>query len=585
MTGPRRCGTVPGVAEHRRLRLPLFTSLRGYDPGWLRGDVVAGLTVWAVLVPEALAYASIAGVSPVVGLYAAPGALLLYAAFGSSRHLVVGPMSATAALSAAAVADVATPNSAGFVAHTTALAVTTGILALAAGLLRLGFLASLISEPVLKGFIIGLALTIVAGQLPDLFGVEGSGGDFFERVRGLLADLGQTSLTTLAVGLASLALVLGLRRLAPMVPGSLVAVLLGIAAVAVLDLDAHGVAIVGQIDSGLPALGPPDVAASDYLKLAAAAAGVMLVGFAEGLGAAKTYAARHHYEVDANRELLGLGVANLGSGLSSGMVVNGSLSKTAVNGGAGARSQVSGLVVAGLTILTLLFLTGLFESLPQATLAAVVIAAVIELVDIAALTALWRIATRQLRGIYGIAARPDFIAAVAALAGVLVFDTLPGLVIGVVVSLLLLLYRASRPHVAVLGQVPGMPGQYGDVLRHPENEQPPGVALLRVEGGLFFANADTVRDAVRAHAAAPGTRAVVLDAETAPFIDVSAARMLIQLTGDLRREGVELVIARDVGQVRDVLRRAETDATLPRAYPSVRAAVEAVAGPKSPGTG
>ena len=273
MTGPRRCGTVPGVAEHRRLRLPLFTSLRGYDAGWLRGDVIAGLTVWAVLVPEALAYASIAGVSPVIGLYAAPGALLLYAAFGSSRHLVVGPMSATAALSAAAVADVATPNSAGFVAHTTALAVTTGILALAAGLLRLGFLASFISEPVLKGFIIGLALTIVAGQLPDLFGVEGSGGDFFERLRGLLADLGQTSLTTLAVGLASLALVLGLRRLAPAMPGSLVAVLLGIAAVAVLDLDAHGVAIVGQIDSGLPALGPPDVAVADYLKLAAAAAG------------------------------------------------------------------------------------------------------------------------------------------------------------------------------------------------------------------------------------------------------------------------------------------------------------------------
>jgi sulfate permease, SulP family len=513
---------VPGVAEHRRLRLPLFTSLRGHDAGWLRGDVVAGLTVWAVLVPEALA-------------------------------------------------------------HTAALAITTGLLALAAGLLRLGFLASFISEPVLKGFIIGLALTIVAGQLPDLFGVEGSGGDFFERVRGLLADLGQTSLTTLAVGLASLALVLGLRRLAPMVPGSLVAVLLGIAAVAVLDLDAHGVAIVGQIDSGLPALGPPEVAAADYLKLAAAAAGVMLVGFAEGLGAAKTYAARHHYEVDANRELLGLGAANLGSGLSSGMVVNGSLSKTAVNGGAGARSQVSGLVVAALTILTLLFLTGLFESLPQATLAAVVIAAVIELVDIGALTALWRIATRQLRGIYGIAARPDFIAAVAALAGVLVFDTLPGLVIGVVVSLLLL-YRASRPHVAVLGQVPVMPGQYGDLLRHPENTQTPGVALLRVEVGLFFANADTVRDAVRAHATS-GTRAVVLDAETAPFIDVSAARMLVQLNEDLQRSGVRLVITRDVGQVRDVLRRAEGGAALPPAYPTVQDAVEAVAEPESPGSG
>ena len=576
--------TAPPAVRHAP-RMPLFSSLAGYDRSWLRGDVLAGMTVWAVLVPEALAYASIAGVSPVVGLYAAPGALLLYAAFGSSRHLVVGPMSATAALSAAAVADVATQGSTGFAAHTVALALTTGLLALGAGLLRLGFLASFISEPVLKGFIIGLALTIVAGQLPDLFGVEGAGGNFFERVWGVLADLGQTSATTLLVGLASLALVLGLRRFAPMVPGSLVAVLAGIAAVWLLDLDAHGVEIVGQIDSGLPALGVPEVAAADYLALAPAAAGVMLVGFAEGLGAAKTYAARAHYEVDANRELLGLGAANLGAGLSSGMVVNGSLSKTAVNGAAGARSQVSGLVVAALTVVTLLFLTGLFESLPEATLAAVVIAAVIELVDLPALTALYRIATSQLRGIYGIAARPDFYAAVAALAGVLVFDTLPGLFIGIAVSLLLLLYRASRPHVAVLGQVPGRPGHYGDVQRHPENLLEPGVALLRVEGGLFFANADTVRDAIRAHAAGPGTRAVVLDAETAPYIDVSAARMLILLTGDLRRSGVELVIARDVGQVRDVLRRAGTDTPLPRAYPTVRDAVEAVTGPESPGQG
>jgi high affinity sulfate transporter 1 len=564
--------------------MPLFSSLAGYDRSWLRGDLLAGMTVWAVLVPEALAYASIAGVSPVVGLYAAPGALLLYAAFGSSRHLVVGPMSATAALSAAAVADVATQGSTGFAAHTVALALTTGLLALGAGLLRLGFLASFISEPVLKGFIIGLALTIVAGQLPDLLGVEGAGGNFFERLWGVLADLGQTSATTLLVGLASLALVLGLRRFVPMVPGSLVAVLAGIAAVWLLDLDAHGVEIVGQIDSGLPALGVPEVAAADYLALAPAAAGVMLVGFAEGLGAAKTYAARAHYEVDANRELLGLGAANLGAGLSSGMVVNGSLSKTAVNGAAGARSQVSGLVVAVLTVITLLFLTGLFENLPEATLAAVVIAAVIELVDLPALTALYRMATRQLRGIYGIAARPDFYAAVAALAGVLVFDTLPGLFIGIAVSLLLLLYRASRPHVAVLGQVPGRPGHYGDVQRHPENQLEPGVVLLRVEGGLFFANADTVRDAIR-NAAGPGTTAVVLDAETAPFVDVSAARMLVLLTGDLRRSRVELVIARDVGQVRDVLRRAETDAPLPRAYPTVREAVEAVTGPESPGPG
>ena len=239
---------------------PVFASLRGYDRAWLRGDVVAGLTVWAVLVPEALAYATIAGVSPVIGLYAAPGALLLYAAFGSSRHLVTGPMSATAALSAAAVAELATQGSSQFVQLTAALAVTTGIAALLAGLLRLGFLASFISEPVLKGFIIGLALTIVAGQLPKLFGVEGAGGDFFEKLWGLLSNLGDTQGLTLAVGLASLALVLGLRRLAPVVPGSLAAVLAGIVAVQVFGLDGHGVDIIGKIDSGLPSLGLPGVA-------------------------------------------------------------------------------------------------------------------------------------------------------------------------------------------------------------------------------------------------------------------------------------------------------------------------------------
>jgi sulfate permease, SulP family len=553
---------------------PLFRSLRGYQRSWLRGDAVAGLTVWAVLVPEALAYASIAGVSPVVGLYAAPAALLLYAAFGSSRHLVTGPMSATAALSAAAVAQLATQGSGRFVQLTVALAITTGVAAVLAGLLRLGFLASFISEPVLKGFIIGLALTIVAGQLPKLFGVEGGQGDFFEKLWDLVTDLGDTHLLTLALGLVSLALVLGLRRLAPVVPGSLVAVLFGIVVVWALGLDERGVDIVGHIDSGLSSLGLPEVAAADYLALAPSAIGVMLVGFAEGLGAAKTYAAQHHYEIDANRELLGLGAANLGAGLSGGMVVNGSLSKTAVNGSAGARSQVSGLVVAALTVLTLLFLTGLFETLPEATLAAVVIAAVIELIDIPGLVTLYRVATRQLRGIYGVAARPDFLAALAALLGVLVFDTLPGLFIGIAVSLLLLLYRASRPHVAVLGQVPGAVGHYGDILRHPENRQAPGIVVLRLESGLFFANADAVRDVIRAHAAEPGIRAVVLDAETIPYVDVTAARMLLQLGGDLEREDVRLVMARDIGQVRDVLRRTEGERLPLSAYPTVREAIE-----------
>jgi high affinity sulfate transporter 1 len=371
-------------------RVQVFTSLRGYRAGWLRADAVAGVTVWAVLVPEALAYASIAGVSPVVGLYAAPAALLGYAAFGSSRHLVVGPMAATAALSAAAVGQVAGGDSRVIPALTVALALTTGVLALVAGIARLGFVANFISEPVLKGFIVGLALTIIVGQVPKLLGVGKGGGDFFEPLWHLLTQLGRAHGLTVVVGLGSLAVVLVLRRVAPVVPAPLVAVIAGILAVHLFDLDRHGVGIVGHISGGLPAFGLPHVPTGDYLPLAGPAVGVMLVGFAEGLGAAKTYAVRNGYQVSPNRELIGLGAANLGAGLCSGMVVNGSLSKTAVNGSAGARTQVSGLVVAVLTVLTLLFLTGLFEDLPEATLAAVVIAALVELVDYPALRDLFR---------------------------------------------------------------------------------------------------------------------------------------------------------------------------------------------------
>jgi sulfate permease, SulP family len=305
----------------------------------------------------------------------------------------------------------------------------------------------------------------------------------------------------------------------------------------------------------------------------------LLVGFAEGLGAAKTYAARRHYEVDTNRELLGVGAANLGAGLSSGMVVSGSLSKTAVNGAAGARTQLSGLVVAALTIITLLTLTGLFQRLPQATLAAVVIAAVIELIDIPALARLYRVYTRRLGRYYGVAARPDFIAAVAALLGVLIFGTLPGLFIGIAISLLLLIYRASHPHVAVLGKVPGTAGQYGDLERHPENQQLSGIVILRVESGLFFANADAVRQSVRVHAATKGTRVVVLDAETVPYIDVTAVHMLAELTQSLEREGVRLLVTRQIGQVRDVVRHVATDTTPEGVYPTVRAAVQAAQRP------
>lgn len=563
------------------MALPVFTSLRGYSSSWLRGDVVAGLTVWAVLIPESLAYATIAGVSPVVGLYAAVPALVLYAAFGSSRHLVVGPMSGTAALSASVVAGFATAGTAAYLSHTVGLALVVGVLALVAGLARLGFLSAFISEPVLKGFIIGLAMTIIIGQVPDLIGVKKPSGSFFEKLWGILGELGTIHGLTLLIGVVALVGILALRRILPVIPGSLLVVLLGIGAVALFHLDDHGVEIVGSIQSGLPSVGLPDLSLHQYLEMVGSGVGVLLIGFAEGLGAAKTYAAKEGYEIDANRELVGMGASNVGSGLMGGMVVNGSLSKTAVNGSAGAKSQVSGLVVAALTVVTLLFLTGLFEKLPEAVLAAVVIAAVIELVDFAALRRLYRVWTGPLGQIYRFAARADFIAAVGAMVGVLVFDTLPGLFIGITLSLLTLLYRSSRPYVAELAHTPGPSGLWLDVQRHPDLTPDPAVLVVRIESGLFFANADYVRGEIRSRLT-PEVRAVVIDAEATPFIDVSGASMLTQLRDELARSDVSLSLAGVSGQVRDVVRTTSDGGRGERLYSSVDAAYDAARPASSP---
>lgn len=536
----------------------------------LRGDVVAGLTVWAVLVPESIAYATIAGVPPIVGLYAAPAALVLYALLGSSRQLVVGPMSSTALLSAAVVGGLAA-GADRVAALTAGLALVAGTIALVAGLLRLGFVAAFISEPVLKGFVVGLALTIIVGQLPKITGSPGGEGEFFGRLWGFFTGLGQTHALTLVVGVLALVLLLALKRLLPLVPASLVVVVLAIAATWVFGLDRHGLDIVGTLPGGLPPLGLPGLDASGYASLVAGGAGIALVGFTEGLGAARTYAARAGDRIDTDRELLGLGGANLASGLCSGMVVNGSLSKTAVNGAAGARSQVSGLTAALLTVLTLLFLTGLFEKLPEAVLAAVVIAAVIDLVDIPALRDLYRLTTPALGSVYGVAARADFLGALAALLGVLLLGTLQGLAVGVAVSLLLLLRRSSRPHVAELGRAdgPGRP-RWVDPAREEDAVAEPGVAVLRIEGGLYFANTEYVHDRVADAARAEGVRGVVLDLRAVPFVDATAARMIERLARDTAARGTALAVARGLGQVRDLLHLTGV------LYPSVEEAVAAV---------
>ena len=470
------------------VNLAVLTSFRGYTPQRIPADLVAGITVWAVLVPEALAYATIAGVSPVVGLYAAPAALVLYAVFGSSRHLVVGPMAATAALSAAAIAEVADDRDA--LALTAGLAIVVGLLGIVAGLARLGFLASFISEPVLKGFIIGLALTIIVGQFPKLFGVPGGDGDFFDKAWDLIAHLGETQWRTLAVGVASLVVVVLLRRFVPRAPAPLIAVILGIVAVSVFDLADKGVAIVGQIDPGLPHVGLPDLGWSGYTGLAGSAVGVLLVGFAEGLGRGRR-----------------------------------------TGGHRGTQAALAGVL---------------------------------------------RRARPDLRP----RRRADLIAALAALFGVLVFDTLPGLFIGIAVSVVLIVYRASRPHVAELGRAADGP-HWVDVDRHPDATTASGVLVVRPESGLFYANADNVKADIAARVD-DSTRAVVLDLADAPVIDVTAIAMLTDLADDLDRRGLHLTIARDIGQVRGVLIAARADLLVNRAYPTVDAAVHAVGAPSPP---
>ena len=554
----------------------VFLSLRNYQRDWVRADVVAGLTVWAVLIPSCLAYATIAGVPPVVGLYTAPAALVLYAALGSSRLLITGPSAAAAALSAAIVGNAVAGNGDQFVTTTAALAIGVGLAALVAGVLRLGFLANFISEPVLKGFIVGLALTVIVGQVPKLFGIEQATVTSSSELWDFLTNIDQTDGLTLIVGIGSLAVLFGVPRVAPAIPGTLVAVVLGIGVVELFDLGDHGVAIVGSINPGLPSLAVPDVSLDRFGGLMAAAVGVMLIGFAESLGTAKTLARQEDPEIDANRELISLGAANLGAGISGGFAVNGSLSKTAVNSTAGGRTQLVGLIAAGLTILTLFLLTGFFENLPVATLAAVVIVALVEMIDLSTLRDYYRVYTTRLGRAYGFAARTDFIAAVAAMLGVMIFGILAGLFTGVLISLLLLLYRTSRPPVAELGRVPGDSGHFSDLDRHPENQRVEGIAVLRIEGGLYFANATPVAAEIRSAAHRDDVYAVVVDAETVPFIDVTAAEILDHLARELQADGIRLVIARNIGQVRDVVGAALGDSIIDTAYPTVDEAVTRV---------
>jgi SulP family sulfate permease len=524
--------------------LPILTWLPSYQPRWLRLDIVAGLTVWAILVPESVAYAQLAGVPVVAALSLAPGVLLAYALFGSSRLAIVGGDSALAIMSAAVVGPLALGSSARYGSLTAMLAVLAGSLALVCGIGRLGFVASFLSRTVMTGFMFGLCMVVAIGQLPKLLGVKGTSGNFFQRSYGLVQHLDHTNGWTLLVGAASLAILFGLKALRPRWPAALIAVAGSTLTVILLGLEHHGVAIVGTIPAGLPSVGLPAFSSSDITSLFPGALGIVLVAYAEHLGTVQKSAIAHHATIDPNQELIAIGVGNLSAGLLHGFVVTGSLSKTTVNDSAGAQSEVSGIVAAVLVVITGLFLTPLFHNLPEATLGAIVIAAIWHIFDVGELRRYFRVS------------RESFVLAATALLGELVFNVLPGLLLAVGLSFVLLIYRSSRPAVVVLGRFPAE-HTYADITLHPENKTVPGLLILRLDAQLFFANDNVLAHRLRVlvHAAAPPPRAVLLDLEATALLDLPSADILGEIDRDLKTQGIALLLARVRDPVLAMLKR------------------------------
>jgi SulP family sulfate permease len=524
--------------------MPTNALLFGYPVQWLSSDLVAGITLAAYAIPVSLAYATLAGLPPQIGVYGYLMGGLGYALAGSSRYLAIGPTSAISLMIAAAIGSMAGDDSTRYVQIATGAAFAVGLFCLVAWAFRLSVLVKLISDSVLTGFKAGAGLTIAITQLPALLGVAGGGHSVPERVLTLAAQIDATNLTTLAIGLAALALLWCGERWLPGRPVALFVVVLSIVTVTLFGLTRFKVMVTGAIPAGLPLPALPTIRLRDQEGIVPLAMGCLLLAYIEGVAAARAFATKHHETIDPRRELLGLAAANIATAAVGGYPVAGGLSQTAVNEGAGARSRMS-LVFASLTLaLCLVFLTTLLANLPKAVLAAVVLMAVAGLIDLRSLAHFRR------------ASRVDFLNALAALIGVLLLGILQGILLAALISVLLLLALSSTPHVAVLGRIPGTT-QLSDIQRHPENERLAGVLVFRPEASLFYLNAEYVRGRILSELEVPGTksvRVVICDLSASPMMDLAGTRMLAELYEDLRERGIGLTVTNAHGRVRDLLR-------------------------------
>jgi high affinity sulfate transporter 1 len=539
-----------GFASAARGWFPILDWIPVYRPDWLLPDVFAGVALWAVMVPEGMAYAGIVGVPPVMGLYTIVPALLAYALLGTSPQLVVGPDTATGLISAVTVGAVATQGTADFNALTSTLAVLIGIFFLTFGVMRMGWVASFIPAPVMRGFIEGLVYVTIIGQVPHLLGISGASGNFFTKLWHVLQHLPDVSVGPMLTGVLCLAAMQLLRHLAPRIPAALVVMAVATIIIGFLGGEATGVHVAGHIPSGLPYFTPPVLDATTFQELAWGALAIVLVGYAEALGAAKAAAMQSGGDIDPNQELIAHGPANILSGLFGGFLVVGSLSKTSVATAAGARSQVANLAAAALCLLTLVLLTPLFRNMPQPALAAVVIAAMLHLTK-----------PRYLLDLF--ARNPlAFANAAIVIVGELTLGVLQGIALGVVLSLLTLIYLTSHPQGAVLGQLPNTEA-YRDVQVHPEATTFSGLLIWRMGGDLFFASVGHVSEALKAALAArPEVKRVLMDFAPVNFIDVSGGDALLNIIKELHGRGIGVAFARVRDAVRDDMRLAGIEAVV-----------------------
>jgi high affinity sulfate transporter 1 len=565
MASQEQSGSLRGRVEHW---MPGIHALRTYERSWLSRDLIAGVVLVTLLVPQGMAYAELAGLPAITGLYTTVICLVAYALVGPSPILVLGPDSSLGPMIAATILPLAAGSEEMAIALAGMLALMVGVVTIGAGVAKLGFVADLLSSPVRTGYLAGLSVTIFISQLPKLFGFSTDASGLANETRAFIEGVrdGLTNPWALGIGLVSLAIILGLKRLSPRTPGILIAVVVSIGLSIVLDLAARGVDVIGILPQGFPVPSFPSVPTEDLPVLFAAAVGISLVAIGDTISVSGGFAARAGYEVDGNQELAGIGSANLAAGLFSGFPVSTSGSRTAVAFQSGAKTQLTGLVAAGLVLVMLLFVPGLVQAMPQPVLAAVVIAASISLFDVAELRRLYRVR------------RTEFALAVACALGVMFIGVLQGIVVAVVLSVIYIFKRAWAPYSAVLGRPQGVPGWH-DIRRYPEAEQVPGLIIVRWSAPLFFANANQFRDRIRdlVRASSPAPRWVLVAAEPITDIDTTAGAMLADLDLELNSAGIHLALAELQSDVRRHIVRYGLLETIDQGhlYGSVTEAVEA----------